>query len=67
MLPLNVISLGSHRAARTRDLFALLSAEASTLVGTESNYLVKKKKNQLVSEERITRIRIALPAYATYR
>ena len=40
MLPLNAISLGSHRAAHKRDLFALLSAEASTLVGIESNYFI---------------------------
>ena len=66
MLPLNAISLGSHLAARKRNLFALLSAEASTLVGTESNCLVKKIKNQHVSEVRITRIHIVLPTYATY-
>ena len=38
----NAISLGSHRAARKRDLFALLSAEASTLAGTTPNNLQKK-------------------------
>ena len=58
MLPLNAISLGSHRATRKRDFFALLSAEASTLAGTAPNYLIKK--NQYVSEVRITRIHVSL-------
>ena len=61
MLPLNAISLGSHRATRKRDFFALLSAEASTLAGTAPNYLIKK--NQYVSEVRITHIRLIFSTY----
>ena len=66
-VPASACLVISHCTTSKRDLFALLSAEASTLAGTAPNYL-KKIKNQYVSEvciriifsmyPRITRIRL---------